>query len=93
MPLKPSRELVLKKVHDCFPKNTAEALSIIHNYGTEAWHLKRERVQLAVLMQANGRIDHLQLLVAEALRDYRDALVVKDSTTSKKSLLCSPFLT
>jgi hypothetical protein len=73
----PSRELVLKKVQDCFhnSESAAEAIVIIDSYGAKAWHRERERVQLAVLMQCRGNLEQLRQLVALAGRDYRDALV------------------
>jgi hypothetical protein len=77
MPLPPSRELVIRKVRDCFPdpQSAAEALAIVDSYGNESWHRERDRVQLAVLMQCHGKLERLRQLVGLAGRDYRDALV------------------
>jgi len=47
----------------------------VDGYGTEAWHKERDRVQLAVLMQCDGKVERLRQLVELAGRDFRDALV------------------
>ena len=77
MPLAPSRELVLKKLRDCFPDTTAarEALSILDTYGSESWQRERERVQLALLRSAAGDIEKLRLYTRGAQSDYRDTLI------------------
>src|SRR3954471_5962339 len=77
MLLEPPRDLVLKKLRDCFPNSraAAEALAILDSYGTQPWHSERERVQLAILKQSNGDLVRLRQLVGLADRDYRDALV------------------
>jgi hypothetical protein len=77
MLLTPSRELVLKKLRDCFPSEEAAigAMSVLDLYGGQAWHRERDRVHLAVLMQCRGELNRLRELVALADRDYRDALV------------------
>jgi hypothetical protein len=77
MPLTPSRELVLKKVRDCFPDPAAarEALVIIDTYGTETWHREKERVQLALLKISSGDLEKLRLYTSSARTDFRDTLV------------------
>ena len=77
MSLHPSRDLVLKKLRDCFPDSraAAEALAILDTYGKERWHRECERVQLAMLKQCGGDLVRLQQLAGLADRDYRDALV------------------
>jgi hypothetical protein len=49
----PSRDLVLRKLRECFPDPAAaaEALAILELYGTQRWHSEPQRVQLAMLMQ------------------------------------------
>jgi hypothetical protein len=76
MPLHLTRELVLKKVRDCFPdsKGAAHALAIVEAYGNESWHLEAERVQLAALMQCRGNLERLRQLIELAAIDYRDVL-------------------
>jgi len=77
MPLEPSRDLVLKKLRDCFPSSqaAADALAILDRYGTQSWHRERERVQLAILKGSDGNLNRLRQLAELADRDYRDALV------------------
>jgi hypothetical protein len=77
MPLEPSRNLVLKKLRDCFPDpaKAAEALAILDTYGTESWHREKDRVQLALLKIAGGDIEKLRLETRAAQSDYRDTLV------------------
>jgi hypothetical protein len=77
MPLEPTRDLVLKKLRDCFPDSqvAAEALAILDGYGTQPWHRERERVHLAILKQCAGDLVRLRQLARLADRDYRDALV------------------
>jgi hypothetical protein len=73
----PSRELVLKKLHDCFPdaQLAISALAILDRYGTKEWHNERDRVQLAILMQARGDLALLGSLVEVADLDFRDILL------------------
>jgi hypothetical protein len=73
---KPSRELVLKKLHDCFPDphQAEEAMAILDTYGTQKWHRERERVQLAILMRSNGQLERLKMVTKVASNDYRDVL-------------------
>lgn len=77
MSLEPSRDLVLKKLHDCFPDphTEADALAALGVYGRESWHRERDRVHLAILKQCEGNLERLRGLVHLADRDYRDALV------------------
>jgi hypothetical protein len=77
MPLEPSRNLVLKKVRDCFPDpaKADEALSILDTYGTESWHREQDRVRLALLKISDGDIEKLRLYTRGAQSDYRDTLV------------------
>ena len=49
-------------------------LSILDEYGVEPWERERDRVQLAVLKLAGGRVDEVRRQVDAAKRDYRDAL-------------------
>jgi hypothetical protein len=72
----PLRKLVLKKLHDCFPEaqKAAIALTILDSYGVQSWHVERDRVQLAMLMQSKGNLDRLRELAVLADKDYRDVL-------------------
>jgi hypothetical protein len=77
MPLEPSRNLVLKKLHHRFPdpSKAEEALAILDCYGTESWHRERDRVQLALLKVSDGDIEKLRSYTRGAQSDYRDILV------------------
>jgi len=77
MNVAPSRELVLKKLRDCFPDATTarEALAVLDTYGTETWHREKERVQLALLRVSSGDLEKLRLYTRGAQNDYRDTLV------------------
>ena len=57
------------------PRSATQALALIDAYGTEVWHRERERVQLAVLMQADSDLEQLRQLVELAGRDFRNAPV------------------
>ena len=80
MPLTPTRELVLKKLHDCFPDPDAAdaALAILDTYGTEKWHREKDRVHLALLKVSAGKLDDLRRNVHGAQTDYRDTLVAAE---------------
>ncbi|HZZ45235.1 MAG TPA: hypothetical protein VFE58_20020 [Tepidisphaeraceae bacterium] len=77
MDFTPSRELVLKKLHDCFPDAAIarEALAVLDTYGIENWHREKERVQLALLKISAGNLDKLRLRTNGARLDYRDTLM------------------
>ncbi len=75
--IEPTRDLVLKKLRDCFPdtRQSADALAILDTYGAGPDHPGRERVQLAMLMASEGRLERLQQLADLANNDFRDVLV------------------
>ena len=77
MTLEPSRNLVLKKLRDCFPDPAAadEALAILDTYGMESWHRERDRVHLALLKISEGDLEKLRRYTRGAQSDYRDTLV------------------
>src|SRR5262245_27783776 len=69
------RELVVSKIRECFPAETAEnVLATLDQYGTESYERERERVQIAILKLANGNLEELPRLIQVAKRDYRDVL-------------------
>ncbi len=76
MELKASRQLVLKKLQDCFPDTdiASAALTSLDTYGVESWHGEKDRVQLAILKLSAGELDKLHSLVDLAKADYRDVL-------------------
>ncbi len=79
MNLTPSRELVLKKLRDCFPDPAIaqEALASLDRYGVKDWHIEKDRVHLAVLKQSQGQLWRLRDLLTQLKKqrlDYRDVL-------------------
>ncbi|MEM1210073.1 MAG: hypothetical protein AAGI54_12480 [Planctomycetota bacterium] len=77
MDIAPTRELVIQKLHQVFPLATQaeKALVVLDTYGDEQWHREKCRVQLAVLMSCNGKLERLRDLIEIAKLDYRDVLV------------------
>jgi len=75
--IKPSRELVLRKLHDCFadPEAAQKALTILDTYGVDSWLREVHRVQLALLKISEGNLDKLQLYTHGAKDDFRDTLI------------------
>jgi hypothetical protein len=80
--IEPTRDLVLKKLGDCFPNPAAakETLALLDTYaelptfpGDRA--KQQARVQLAILKQCRGEIARVKELVKLAKTDFRDALV------------------
>jgi len=58
-----------------FPlSDPTEVQATLDEYGTIDWQRERERVQLAILKLAAGRLDQLRYHVESAKRDYRDTL-------------------
>ena len=55
-------------------RDRAAALKILEEYGRESYHGEIHRVQLAVLMISQGRVESLRTAMDLALLDYRDAL-------------------
>jgi hypothetical protein len=77
MALQPSRNLVLKKLRDCFPdpSKAEQALAILDTYGTQSWHREKDRVQLALLKICDGDIGKLRSFTQGAQSDYREVLI------------------
>jgi len=75
-----SRELVLKKLRDCFPDpaKANEALAILESYGTESWHVGKDRVRLGLLKISVGDIEMLRSYTRGAQSDYRNALLTAE---------------
>lgn len=89
---KASRDLVLKKIHIGFPnpQSAAQILALLDAYGTQSWHRERERVQLAILKQANSDIERVRRLVDLANQDYRDVLVGAEYPEEIQASLSTP---
>jgi hypothetical protein len=49
-------------------------ITLLNEYGTEAWHRECPRVQLAALKLADGSLEKLRAQIEAAKRDYRDVL-------------------
>jgi hypothetical protein len=77
MSLEPSRELVLKKLRDCFPDpaKAEDALAVLDGYGMDSWDRGKERVQLALLKISEGDVEKLRLYARGAESDYRGTLI------------------
>jgi hypothetical protein len=76
MPLPPSRELVLKKLHECFPDPVVatEAIESLDRYGDREWHIAKDLVHLAILKLSEGALSRLRDYVQVARKDFRDVL-------------------
>ena len=70
-----TRELVIKKAKEVFPKEDAsKIMSLLDQYGVESYEQERERVQIAILKLSDGDIEKLRKNVRIAKEDYRDVL-------------------
>jgi hypothetical protein len=70
-----SRADVERIVRRDFPADRqAEALGLLDEYGPEGWHRAPDRVHLAALKLAAGRIEALRYQIEEAKHDYRDVI-------------------
>jgi len=70
-----NRDLVIAKAKQSFPDEALEEiLEILDLYGQERHEREKERVQVAVLKLAQGRIEKLRASLAAAKTDYRDVL-------------------
>ena len=58
--------------------HVAGVLALLDEYGTESWHREIDRVRLAALKLAGGRLDGLRLQVEGAKCDYRDLLAAAE---------------
>jgi len=56
------------------PDRVPEVLAILNEYGTERWHHEPDRVRLAALKIAAGRLEELRIQIKNAKTDYRDVL-------------------
>jgi hypothetical protein len=70
-----TRRAVLTHATKIFPPEEIEtAMTVLDTYGTAAYELERERVQLAILKLSAGQIDQLRHYTQAAKTDYRDVL-------------------
>src|SRR6266404_4991616 len=56
------------------PDRVPDVLAILNEYGTERWHHEPDRVRLAALKIAAGRLEELRIQIKIAKTDYRDVL-------------------
>jgi hypothetical protein len=74
-PMAQSREDVIAAVRTTFPRADAGAiLTLLDQYGVEAYERERERVQLAIVCLSEGDEDKLRHFLGVAKQDYRDVL-------------------
>jgi hypothetical protein len=71
---------------DFAAEEVSEVLSTLAEYGKKSWHGEVVRVRLAILKMANGSLDRLQIWMAAADRDYRDALAAAEYPRYMKSI-------
>ncbi len=64
---------------DFLPDRVPEVLAILNEYGTERWHHEPDRVRLAALKIAAGRLEELRIQTKLAKTDYRDVLASAES--------------
>jgi hypothetical protein len=74
----PSRNLVLSKLHECFPDpaTAQEALQSLDRYGDREWHICKDGVHLAILKLSERKLWRLREFVQIARKDFRDVLVL-----------------
>ena len=66
-----TRELVIKKINQIFPKkDLVRILDILDLYGVNQYEPVRERVQLAVLKLCEGKEDEVRKLIELAKIDH-----------------------
>jgi predicted Fe-Mo cluster-binding NifX family protein len=84
--IKYTRELVMEKAKDVFPKeDVSKIMSILDEYGVESYEQERERVQLAILKLSEGDMKELKESVKAAKQDYRDVLAYAEFPLEMKS--------
>jgi hypothetical protein len=70
-----SRDDVLRIVRRDFPQEVhADVIEALDRYGTESWHLERDRVQLAVLRLSAGSVTEVSKYIDLARVDFRDVI-------------------
>lgn len=73
--IKYTRDLVMKKAKEVFPKeDVSKIMSILDQYGVDSYERERERVQIAILKLSEGDMKELEEGVKAAKQDYRDVL-------------------
>jgi hypothetical protein len=75
-----SRALVQKKVRVSFPHHKeSEVLALLDEYGPASWHGEKDRVHLAILKLAAGKVELLRQYLAEAKEDFREVVTPAES--------------
>ena len=76
-----SRDDVLAAIRATFPKGSrTRAWELLDTIGPAAHEGERERVQLAILKLSEGNDEKLRQCVDVAKRDYRDVLLLAESS-------------
>ena len=69
-------ELIMDKVWHLFSgEEFDEAIAILEDYGSESWHVAKERVQICALKMSNGKLSRLRSYMETARGDFRDLLL------------------
>jgi hypothetical protein len=72
---KVSRDDVERIVRRDFPSSEfVNVVAVLDKYGSGKWHRERERVQVAVLKLAKGKMDALRREIENAKCDYREVI-------------------
>jgi len=81
MSLAITRDLVLKKLRDCFrhPTDAKAALASLEHYGNRKSHVHANLVHLAILKLSDGKLWQLRDYVKIARKDFRDVLVLAET--------------
>lgn len=59
---------------DFAPREREAVMRLLCEYGTEPWHREQDRVRLAILKLAAGRLDKLRAHLETAKKDFRDVI-------------------
>jgi hypothetical protein len=70
---------------DFAPESIPRVKALLSRYGKESWQWEVLRVQMACLKCASGDLEALERAVADACRDYRDALSPAEYPTYRKA--------
>lgn len=69
-----------------FPSESSLVLALLGEYGSKKWHREVDRVRVAILKLATGRVDDLLSAIETANRDYRDVLAAAEYPQYSRSV-------